>query len=109
MPSIRYPSFNAYFVPIWKDMTEQQFLEYTERLPLRKHFYRRMGRTGFSQDEIDVALERLNQTLTRMEAALAGMVAASIRCRRKVPNANVIIVCTASVMRPRPVYGAPIQ
>ena len=71
VPSIRYPSFNAYFVPIWKDMTEQQFLEYTERLPLRKHFYRRMGRSGFSRDEIDVALERLNQTLTRMEAALA--------------------------------------
>ena len=71
VPSIRYPSFNAYFVPIWRDMTDAQFLAYTERLPLRKHFYRRMGRGGFSADEINAALERLNQTLARMEAALA--------------------------------------
>ena len=71
VPSIRYPSFNAYFVPIWKDMSERQFLDYTERLPLRKHFYQRMGRGGFTSAEIDAAHERLNQTLARMDAALA--------------------------------------
>ena len=71
VPSIRYPSFNAYFVPIWRAMSDEKFIEYTERLPLRKHFYRRMGRGGFSKEEIDAALERLDQTLARMEAALA--------------------------------------
>jgi glutathione S-transferase len=71
VPSIRFPSFNAYFVPIWRDMTDAQFLQYTERLPLRKHFYRRMGRSGFSDEEIKAALERLEQTLARMEAMLA--------------------------------------
>jgi len=70
-PSIRYPSFNAYFVPIWSQMSDADFMAYTERLPLRKHFYRKMGRTGFSKDEIDAALDRLNQSLQRMEASLA--------------------------------------
>lgn len=70
-PSIRVPSFNAYFVPIWREMSDAQFLEYTERLPLRKHFYRKMGRTGFPKEDVDAALDRLDQTLGRMEAALA--------------------------------------
>jgi glutathione S-transferase len=68
--AIRYPTFNAYFIPRWAGMTEQEFFDYTERLPLRKDFYRKMGRTGFSQAEIDAALARLNQSLQRMEAAL---------------------------------------
>lgn len=70
-PSIRYPSFNAYFVPIWSQMSDADFMAYTERLPLRKHFYRKMGRTGFPTEEIDAALDRLNQSLSRMEASLA--------------------------------------
>ena len=70
-PSIRPISFNTFFVPIWSRMTEEEFLAYTERLPLRKHFYRKMGRKGFSQEEIDASLERLSQTIDRMEAALA--------------------------------------
>ncbi|WP_315831744.1 glutathione S-transferase family protein [Bradyrhizobium prioriisuperbiae] len=69
-PAIRPPSFNAYFVPIWSQMSDQQFFDYTEQLPLRKHFYRKMGRTGFSQADIDEALDKLNQTLQRMEQAL---------------------------------------
>jgi len=46
--AIRAPSFHAFFVPIWSKLTEEEFLAYAERLPLRKHFYRRMGRGGFS-------------------------------------------------------------
>lgn len=70
-PSIRFPSYNAYFVPIWSAMSDEEFRTYVERLPLRKHFYLKMGRTGFSQDEIDAALERLRQTVERMDQALA--------------------------------------
>ena len=50
-PSIRPISFNTFFV-------------------LRKHFYRKMGRTGFSSQEIDESLDRLSQALGRMESAL---------------------------------------
>jgi glutathione S-transferase len=70
-PAIRPPSFNAFFVPIWSKMSEQEFFDYTERLPLRKHFYRKMGRAGFSKADMDEALEKLSQTLHRMEASLA--------------------------------------
>lgn len=70
-PSIRYPSFNAYFVSIWASKSDEEFREYTERLPLRKHFYQKMGRTGFSKEEVDAALDRLNQSLARMETSLA--------------------------------------
>jgi glutathione S-transferase len=69
-PAIRPPSFNAFFVPHWASMTDEEFFEYTERLPLRKHFYRKMGRTGFSQADIDEALDKLGQTLRRMEQSL---------------------------------------
>ena len=62
--SIRYPSFNAFFVPIWSGMTDEGFRPYLERPPLRKHFYLKIGRTGFSKDEIDAALERLRQRLS---------------------------------------------
>lgn len=70
-PAIRVPSFNAYFVPIWSQLSEAQFAAYCDRLPLRKHFYQRMGRTGFSPQDVEDALEKLRQTLGRMEAALA--------------------------------------
>jgi glutathione S-transferase len=70
-PSIRPISFNTFFVPIWSKMTEEEFYDYTERLPLRKHFYRKMGRTGFSKQEINESLDRLSQTLRRMNDALA--------------------------------------
>lgn len=70
-PAIRYPSFNAYFVPIWQKLSEEEFAAYARRLPLRKHFYRHMGRGGFGKEAIDEALEKLRQTLERMEKALA--------------------------------------
>ena len=69
-PAIRPISFNTFFVPIWAKMTEDEFHDYTERLPLRKHFYRKMGRTGFSQADIAEATDRLIQTLDRMEETL---------------------------------------
>ncbi len=69
-PAIRVPSFNAFFVPIWQSMTEEEFLAHTERLPLRKHFFQKMGRNGFSAADMAEALDKLGQTLTRMEHAL---------------------------------------
>jgi glutathione S-transferase len=69
-PSIRYPSFNAYFVPRWQNMSQEQFEAYARTLPLRRDFYLKMGRTGFSKAEMDAALQRLQETLNRMEASL---------------------------------------
>jgi glutathione S-transferase len=69
-PSIRYPSFNAFFVKMFGQNTQEEFEEYAASLPLRCDFYLKMGRTGFPQEEVDAALRRLRQTLERMEAAL---------------------------------------
>lgn len=69
-PAIRPMSFNAFFVPIWSRMTDDEFFAYTERLPLRRDFYRRMGRSGFSEAELEEAKDKLLQTLDRMEGAL---------------------------------------
>lgn len=68
--AIRYPSFNAHFVRLTASMTDEQFERHVSRLPLRKHFYQRMGRTGFSKSEVDAALERLRQTVERMQNSL---------------------------------------
>lgn len=70
-PSIRVPSFNAFVRHIWGPMSEQDFLDFSARLPLRKHFFRRMGPEGFPKHDMDEALEKLRATLERAEASLA--------------------------------------
>jgi len=69
--AIRYPSFNAFLVPMWSTMTDEQFRAFAERQPLRKHFYLKMGRTGFAKNEVDAAVEQLRQTVERMEGSLS--------------------------------------
>jgi glutathione S-transferase len=69
--AIRVPSFNAHFVKLVSELSQEQFDAYVDKLPLRKYFYRRMGRTGFSDQDVKDALEQLRQTLERMEESLA--------------------------------------
>lgn len=68
--AVRFPSFNQVFVRFYGGLSEEQFSEQAAARPLRKHFYRRMGRQGFSQQEVDEALERFRATVDRMERAL---------------------------------------
>ena len=70
-PAIRVPSFNQFFVERWSGLSDEKFTDYANGLPLRKHFYKRMGRTGFSEQDVANALEQLRQTLERMADALA--------------------------------------
>jgi glutathione S-transferase len=58
-------------VPMWSTMTDEQFRAFAERQPLRKHFYLKMGRTGFAKNEVDAAVEQLRQTVERMEGSLS--------------------------------------
>jgi glutathione S-transferase len=69
--AIRYPSFNAFLVPMWSSMTEEQFRTFAEKMPLRKHFYLKMGRNGFAKNEVDAAIGLLRQTVERMEQSLS--------------------------------------
>ena len=70
-PAIRPPSFNAFILQGWSGLSDHEFEQAVEKRTVRKHFYRRMGRKGFSQTEVNEALEKLRETLVRMEASLA--------------------------------------
>ena len=69
-PAIRYPSFNRVLVHNLKRLTNDQFNEQADKRPLRKHFYHRMGQTGFPKEDMDAAMEDLQNTIKRMAKAL---------------------------------------
>lgn len=69
-PAIRYPSFQAFFGWGLRAMSDDDRLRFANRLPLRKYFAIEIGANGFSQEKLDGAMERINQALDRMEAAL---------------------------------------
>jgi glutathione S-transferase len=70
--SIRIPSFNGLFLAGWSAMSERARERYIANTPLRKGHYRRFGTTGFSKEQMDESLERLRQTVERIDAAVAG-------------------------------------
>ena len=70
-PAIRVPSFNQVFLDKLREKSDDTLNAEVEARPLRKHFYREMGRTGFTQARYDEAMHKLRQTLVRMEGALA--------------------------------------
>lgn len=69
--AIRVPSFNRVLVEHFKEMDESVRAERQKRMPLRRHFYEDLGKTGFSKETYDRSIERLTACLRRMEGALA--------------------------------------
>jgi glutathione S-transferase len=65
------PSFNRYILKTWESIPDQEFDELVEKRTVRKHLYRKMGRTGFDQIEVEASMERLRETAKRMEKSLA--------------------------------------
>lgn len=70
-PAVRYPSFNRVLVHNLRRMSKEEFDQSADKRPLRKHFYHRMGQTGFAKEDIDAAFEDLANTCARMEKSLA--------------------------------------
>ena len=70
-PSIRVPSFQLVFRNWWAQLSPEEFEQYTNRLPIRKYFYRQMRGGGFSSEQLEEADYNLAQTLQRMEDALS--------------------------------------
>lgn len=67
--AIRIPSFNAFIVPQWgKDRKWAATRQ--EKAPLRKSLYRRLGPGGYPQEDLDEAMEKLRQSVERMEDSL---------------------------------------
>jgi glutathione S-transferase len=69
--AIRVPSFNKVFVRHYRDLDEAALEANADDRPLRKHFYKEMGATGFADEKFEASVDRLRDTVTRMETALA--------------------------------------
>lgn len=69
--AVRVPSFNGAFLYRFRGMDMERFRkEQADVRPLRKHFYRRMGPTGFSEADVEASVEQIARTVERMEEAL---------------------------------------
>jgi len=82
--AIRVPTFNLAFLPRFAAMSEHDSWPLRKSKPLRKEFMLAMGRQGFSEAEMQAALDRLGRTLIRMDAEIAksgGAVAPGRRVR----------------------------
>ena len=65
-PAIRVPSYNLAFLPHYQSMTEDEFQSLCDSKPLRREFLMKMGRTGFSEADMNESLARLNRGIQRM-------------------------------------------
>jgi glutathione S-transferase len=70
-PAVRVPTFNLAFLPSFQTMSREAFTAMAESKPLRREFMLAMGQTGFPQQDMDGALDRLRRTYLRMEAEIA--------------------------------------
>lgn len=71
-PAVRVPSYNNVFLRHFQNMSEEEFIAFGESKPLRKDFFLKMGRTGYSEEEMRQAESRLQLTVDRMQDALEG-------------------------------------
>ena len=69
-PAVRVPSYNRVFLRLFQNMSEEEFIAFGESKPLRKDFFLKMGRQGYSDKEMQQAEDRLRMTVERMEAQL---------------------------------------
>lgn len=68
--AIRIPSFNTLFNRGLAAMGRESLVAHANTLPLRKHFYLKIHDGKFSEEDHAASVERLVQTLERMEHAL---------------------------------------
>lgn len=69
--AVRFPSYNQAFVPAnFSRQSEMEFQRDADSRPLRKEFYRQMGRQGFDEAAIRGSLEALKGTVKRMHGVL---------------------------------------
>ena len=69
-PAVRYPSFNRVLVRHMQNLSREAFASAADQRPLRKHFYHRMGQTGFPREDLNAAFEELGNAYRRVEQAL---------------------------------------
>jgi glutathione S-transferase len=71
-PAVRYPSFQFGGLRLkFQAMTDEEFATKAKKRPLKAAFYEKMGRNGFSDEEIARALDDIRKTAQRMDRMLA--------------------------------------
>ncbi len=70
-PAVRVPSYNLVFLRHFRNMNDEEFAAFGESKPLRKDFFLKMGRTGYSGREMQQAEDRLTLTVSRMASAMS--------------------------------------
>jgi glutathione S-transferase len=71
--AVRYPSVNAMMKKgptVLTDTDERRRKDADARRSVRRHLHRKIGPRGFSDEEVDVALEQLRMTVLRMDESL---------------------------------------
>ncbi|MCZ6845860.1 MAG: glutathione S-transferase family protein, partial [Alphaproteobacteria bacterium] len=69
--AVRVPSFQNRFLDRFKAMSEEEYAAFREQNTLRREFFMRLNRTGFSDQEYDNSIRQLEMTVARIETALA--------------------------------------
>jgi glutathione S-transferase len=69
--AIRVPSYNRYIRHKYANLAQEEFDAQVAKRTVRKHFYRNMGRGGSSPEEERASIERLRETVARMDRAMA--------------------------------------
>lgn len=70
-PSIRVPTFNQYLAKKLAKFSDEEYLELANNHPIRKQFYLRMKKgEGFDDRDTEEAIDRLRQTIARIEKGL---------------------------------------
>ena len=69
-PAIRVPSFNQYLAKRYENISDDQYAQMAENHPIRKHFFQRLDKIHFSDAETQESMDRLQQAIDRVEAAL---------------------------------------
>ncbi len=68
--AVRYPTFQKILIKNFEHMSAKEFKNAAEMRPLKTDFYTRMGRTGFSDRQIQSALDDIRQTVERIDTAI---------------------------------------
>ncbi|MBT5560307.1 MAG: glutathione S-transferase family protein [Proteobacteria bacterium] len=69
-PAVRVPSYNRVFLQHYSSLSNEEFMAIAEQKTLRKDFFLKMGRTGYSVEEMEKSLNHIRMTVERMEENL---------------------------------------
>ena len=68
---MRVPTFQNLLIDRFKVMSEEEYEEFRDSNTLRRDFFMRLNRTGFSEQECENSLLQLKATIERMESTLS--------------------------------------